>query len=135
VPQDALIVQLVVTFFRNLLAVPDARSTSGSRGDHRTRLRGELLQRLADDHVLELLLVFAQHTDVVGCKVVVQKRFSSVLHTAMNTSDAEGAHTEAPTSITAHQACECRSNRGTKELPIICCVLQGSLKNEAALLQ
>lgn len=84
--------QLVVTFFRNLLAVPDARSTSGSRGDHRTRLRGELLQRLADDHVLELLLVFAQHTDVVGLEVVMQNRFSSVLHEATNTSDAEGAH-------------------------------------------
>ena len=35
--QDTLIVQLVVTFIRNLLAIPDARSTSGSRGDHRTR--------------------------------------------------------------------------------------------------
>jgi Timeless protein len=63
--QDAMIVQLVVTFFRNLLAVPDARSTDGARGDHRTRLRGELLQRFVDDHVLELLLVFAQHTDEV----------------------------------------------------------------------
>ena len=57
--------QLVVTFFRNLLAVPDARATDGARGDHRTRLRGELLQRFVDDHVLELLLVFAQHTDEV----------------------------------------------------------------------
>jgi Timeless protein len=61
-----MIVQLVVTFFRNLLAVPDARATDGARGDHRTRLRGELLRRLVDDHVLELLLVFAQHTDEVG---------------------------------------------------------------------
>ncbi len=58
-------VQLVITFFRNLLAIPDARRTSGSRGDHRTRLRGDLLKRLADDYVLELLLVFAQRTDEV----------------------------------------------------------------------
>lgn len=57
--------QLVVTFFRNLLAIPDARTTGGAGGDHRTRMRGDLLRRLADDHVLELLLVLAQHTDEV----------------------------------------------------------------------
>ncbi len=61
--QDALTVQLVVTFLRNLLAVPDPAPTAGSRGDHKTRARSELLQRLLDEHALELLLIVAQHTD------------------------------------------------------------------------
>ncbi len=55
--------QLVVTFLRNLLAMPDVSATAGSRGDHKTRARGELLQRLLEGHALELLLVVAQHTD------------------------------------------------------------------------
>ena len=55
--------QLVVTFVRNLLAVPTPGPSAGSRGDHKTRLRAELLARLLDESVLELLLVVAQHTD------------------------------------------------------------------------
>ena len=55
--------QLVVTFLRNLLAVPDPPPTAGSRGDHKTRARGELLARLLEEHALELLLIVAQHTD------------------------------------------------------------------------
>ena len=62
--QDALTVQLVLTFVRNLLAVPDRRATESSgKGDHKSRLRQELLARLLDEHVLELLLIVAQHTD------------------------------------------------------------------------
>ena len=55
--------QLVVTFLRNLLAMPDPAATAGSRGDHKTRARGELLGRLLEGHALELLLIVAQHTD------------------------------------------------------------------------
>ena len=43
---------------------------AGSRGDHRSRLRGELLERLLDYSALELLAVMAQHTTRVrlpGC--------------------------------------------------------------------
>jgi len=65
--QDALTVQLVVTFLRNLLAMPDVIATAGSRGDHKTRARGELLQRLLEGHALELLLIVAQHTDEARC--------------------------------------------------------------------
>ena len=62
--QDSLIVQLVVTFVRNLLAVADVRRVTGSgKGDHKTRLRQELLGRLFDEDVMELLLTVAQHTD------------------------------------------------------------------------
>ncbi len=39
-----------------------ARPGAGSRGAHRSRLRGELLERLLDDGALELLAVMAQHT-------------------------------------------------------------------------
>ena len=64
VGQDSLTVQLVVTFVRNLLAVADARrGISSGKGDHKTRLRQELLVRLLDENVLELLLIVAQHTD------------------------------------------------------------------------
>ncbi|KAA6419916.1 MAG: hypothetical protein FRX49_10106 [Trebouxia sp. A1-2] len=58
---DGLIVQLIITFIRNLLAVPDRAATAGSGGDHRTRLRQTLLIRMFDDNVMELLLVIAQH--------------------------------------------------------------------------
>jgi hypothetical protein len=46
-------------------AASDARAPgpgAGSRGAHRSRLRGELLERLLDDGALELLAVMAQHT-------------------------------------------------------------------------
>lgn len=64
--QDAAIVQLVLSFVRNLLAVSDAKATEGAGGDHRSRLRGDLLAALERDHVLELLLTFATFSDTVG---------------------------------------------------------------------
>lgn len=60
--QDALTVQLVMTFVRNLLAVADPRATECGKG-YKAGLRQELLGRLLDEHVLELLLTVAQHTD------------------------------------------------------------------------
>jgi Timeless protein len=63
--EDGLIVQLVIAFVRNLLSVPAVRPTAGSRGSHRTQLKDDLLRRLFDEHVLELLLVVAQHTNEV----------------------------------------------------------------------
>lgn len=68
--QEASIVQLVVCFVRNLLSVPDARATDGSRGDHRSQLREELLFRLDSDHMLELFIMFASETDKVSCLVL-----------------------------------------------------------------
>ncbi|KAK9842310.1 hypothetical protein WJX81_005935 [Elliptochloris bilobata] len=59
---DANIVQLVLTFLRNLVVLPDCSPTGGSRGVHRSQLRGELLERLLDDSALELLAIMAQHT-------------------------------------------------------------------------
>ena len=41
---------------------------AGSRGDHRSRLRGELLERLLDDSALELVAIMAQHTTRVGSR-------------------------------------------------------------------
>lgn len=38
----------------------------GSGGDHRSRLRQELLTRMFDDNVMELLLVIAQHAHAVS---------------------------------------------------------------------
>ena len=38
---------------------------AGSGGDHRTRLRQELLTRMFDENVMELLLVIAQHAHAV----------------------------------------------------------------------
>ena len=38
---------------------------AGSGGDHRTRLRQELLTRMFDDNVMELLMVIAQHAHMV----------------------------------------------------------------------
>ena len=73
--QDALTVQLVVTFLRNLLAMPDPAPTAGSRGDHKTRARGELLGRLLEGHALELLLIVAQHTDEVRCAAGSRRRY------------------------------------------------------------
>ncbi|KAL0032107.1 hypothetical protein WJX77_005423 [Trebouxia sp. C0004] len=58
---DGLIVQLIITFIRNLLTIPDRAATAGSGGDHRTRLCQALLIRMFDDNVMELLLVIAQH--------------------------------------------------------------------------
>ncbi len=141
---DGLIVQLVITFIRNLLTVPDRAATAGhstllwvnaasvlqpsdvddahiysrgtdstehilnsmtqksqamsagywdqqrvwqklqamseliclgdagSGGDHRTQLRQELLTRMFDDNVLELLLVIAQHAHAVSNQLNVQ---------------------------------------------------------------
>ncbi|KAK9830387.1 hypothetical protein WJX72_011470 [[Myrmecia] bisecta] len=59
--KDVLIVQLVIAFIRNLLCVPDRAADAGSKGDHKTRLRQELLERLFEDHVMELLILIAQH--------------------------------------------------------------------------
>lgn len=42
---------------------------AGSGGDHRTRLRQELLTRMFDDNVMELLLVIAQHAHTVSLLV------------------------------------------------------------------
>ena len=39
---------------------------AGSRGDHRTRLRQDMLQQLFEDHVMELLLTMAQHAGQVA---------------------------------------------------------------------
>lgn len=61
--QEASLVQLVVCFARNLLSIPDARATDSSRGDHRSRLRDELLFRLDTDHMLELFIMFASESD------------------------------------------------------------------------
>lgn len=88
--RDVLIVQLVVTFLRNLIVIPDCSATSGARacwwsgrclatktqqwpsicccfcsgssGSHRSAMRSKLLQQLFADSALELLLVMAQHT-------------------------------------------------------------------------
>ncbi len=65
--QDSATVQLVLSFVRNLLAVSDAKATEGAGGDHRSRLRGDLLAALDRDHVLELLLTFATFSDMVRC--------------------------------------------------------------------
>ena len=45
--------------------VADVLMAAGSGGDHRTRLRQELLTRMFDDNVMELLLVIAQHAHAV----------------------------------------------------------------------
>ncbi|KAK9804992.1 hypothetical protein WJX73_009460 [Symbiochloris irregularis] len=66
--QDALLVQLVITFLRNLLTIPDQDTSAGSRGDHRTRLRQDLLRQLFEDHVMELLMTMAQHADQAPLK-------------------------------------------------------------------
>lgn len=59
---DQLVVQLVLTFIRNLLAVPDpAPGRSAARGDIRERLQQEFLLRLFEENVMELLLPVAQH--------------------------------------------------------------------------
>eukprot|EP00891_Asterochloris_glomerata_P008793 jgi/Astpho2/8793/Aster-05348 len=60
---DGFIVQLVITFIRNLLNIPDRAATAGSAGDHKSHLRQKLLMRLFEDHVMELLAVMAQYTD------------------------------------------------------------------------
>eukprot|EP00884_Botryococcus_braunii_P014003 jgi/Botrbrau1/22603/Bobra.176_1s0033.1 len=62
---DALIVQLVVAFLRNIISIPDKAKGTESSADNRTRMRGQLLQMLAESDVLELLLVLAQHTNQV----------------------------------------------------------------------
>lgn len=49
-----------------------------SRGDHRTKLRQDMLVRLFDDHVMELLLTMAQHANQV------QDTVSKILHVVMS---------------------------------------------------
>ncbi len=44
--EDWKVVQLVLTLFRNLLAIPDPAPTAASGNDHLTRGRDELLVRL-----------------------------------------------------------------------------------------
>ena len=92
--RDTLIVQLVITFLRNLIVIPDSASRSGtgrsslhccspgmsvwhecaltatcgaaSSGSHRNRMSSKLLRRLMDDSALELLLIMAQHVSHVS---------------------------------------------------------------------
>ncbi|CAL5223392.1 g5900 [Coccomyxa viridis] len=59
--RDTLIVQLVITFLRNLIVIPDSASRSASSGSHRNRMSSKLLRRLMEDSALELLLIMAQH--------------------------------------------------------------------------
>ena len=47
------------------ISAADVLMAAGSGGDHRTRLRQELLTRMFDDNVMELLLVIAQHAHAV----------------------------------------------------------------------
>ncbi len=66
---EAALVQLVITFLRNLAAVPDvpAYSLAGAAsGDAARRVRTGLLERLMADNVLDLLLLLAQHAREVG---------------------------------------------------------------------
>ncbi|KAK9840302.1 hypothetical protein WJX74_007181 [Apatococcus lobatus] len=59
--EDALIVQLVIAFLRNLVTLPDPPLTPGSQREDRAHLRARLMQRLMDTHALELLNLMAQH--------------------------------------------------------------------------
>lgn len=58
--EDWKVAQLVLTLLRNLLAIPDPLATAASGGDHLTRQRDELLQRLFREDVAELLLAVTQ---------------------------------------------------------------------------
>ena len=46
---------------------------AGSRGDHKSRMGSELLKCLFDQHVMELLLLMAQHTARVRVKLDCQR--------------------------------------------------------------
>ncbi|PSC68202.1 calcium-translocating P-type PMCA-type [Micractinium conductrix] len=67
--QDTALVQLVITFLRNLMAMPDAPAGGATvglaaaavAGDARRRLKACLLHRLFQDNVANLLLLLAQH--------------------------------------------------------------------------
>ncbi|KAK9864053.1 hypothetical protein WJX84_001846 [Apatococcus fuscideae] len=59
--EDAMIVQLVIAFLRNLVTLPDPPLTAGSQRENRAHLRARLLQRLLDTHAMELLNLMAQH--------------------------------------------------------------------------
>ena len=58
--EDWKVVQLVLTLFRNLLAIPDPAPTAASGNDHLTRGRDVLLERLFQEDVLDLLLAVTQ---------------------------------------------------------------------------
>jgi len=58
--EDWKVVQLVLTLFRNLLAIPDPQQTAASGNDHLTRGRDDLLARLFKEDVTDLLLAVAQ---------------------------------------------------------------------------
>ncbi|GAB4821374.1 hypothetical protein N2152v2_008420 [Parachlorella kessleri] len=65
-PEDAVMVQLVITFLRNLVALPTAPPAAAGGGssaaqDTNRRIRRGLLERLFADNVMDLLLLLAQH--------------------------------------------------------------------------
>eukprot|EP00887_Chlorella_sp_A99_P001979 scaffold18.g1979.t1 len=59
--QDAALVQLVIAFLRNLVAVPEAAPGDPAAEQAAARTKAGLLERLLGDHVMELLLLLAQH--------------------------------------------------------------------------
>lgn len=63
--EDHLMAQLVLTFFRNLLCIPDEGShiLTAALKKSKTSLQASLLSRLVEEHVLELLLILCQHCD------------------------------------------------------------------------
>jgi len=58
--EDWKVAQLVLTLFRNLLAIPDPAPTAASGNDHLTRGRDVLLERLFQEDVMDLLLAVTQ---------------------------------------------------------------------------
>ncbi|KAL4422339.1 hypothetical protein ABPG75_008536 [Micractinium tetrahymenae] len=65
--RDAALVQLVMAFLRNLVAIPDGPAAPGPLGasaaskDAMRRIQSGLLDRLFSDNVMDLLLLLAQH--------------------------------------------------------------------------
>ncbi|MEW5299072.1 MAG: hypothetical protein WDW36_002121 [Sanguina aurantia] len=60
--QEASVVQLLLVFVRNLLAIPDAAVARGSSvGYHKTRMQESLLSAMFKENVMELLLLVAEH--------------------------------------------------------------------------
>ncbi|EIE20339.1 hypothetical protein COCSUDRAFT_58046 [Coccomyxa subellipsoidea C-169] len=93
--RDVLIVQLVVTFLRNLIVIPDSGSSSGSSGSHKSRMSSKLLCRLHEDSVLELLLVMAQHTSRADAPLLLE-----IFAALFNHCDAEVLRKHEPKAAT-----------------------------------
>jgi len=88
--EDWKVAQLVLTLFRNLLAIPDPAPTAASGNDHLTRGRDVLLERLFQEDVMDLLLAVTQDANRLPFRNEVRAPATypqSAAHTARTSSD------------------------------------------------